>query len=135
MRALTRGLIAGAAGTTALDAVSYLDMVVPGRPASTTPQRRAQRLAELMHVDLGKGEQGDNHASGLGALLGYATGAGVGMAYCLFTGGRGRWPLSAVVLSGLALVASNTPMTLLGVTDPREWMVTDWVADVVPHLA
>jgi hypothetical protein len=26
-------------------------------------------------------------------------------------------------------------MTVLGVTDPRSWSVTDWVSDLVPHLA
>ncbi len=26
-------------------------------------------------------------------------------------------------------------MTLLGVTDPRTWPVSSWVADVVPHVA
>ena len=26
-------------------------------------------------------------------------------------------------------------MTVLGVTDPRTWAATDWVADVIPHLA
>jgi len=33
------------------------------------------------------------------------------------------------------LVASNGPMTVLGITDPRTWSATDWVSDVVPHLA
>jgi hypothetical protein len=26
-------------------------------------------------------------------------------------------------------------MTVLGITDPRTWSRTDWVSDVVPHLA
>jgi len=33
------------------------------------------------------------------------------------------------------LVAANGPMTVLGITDPRTWSATDWVSDVVPHLA
>ena len=33
------------------------------------------------------------------------------------------------------LVVANGPMTVLGVTDPRTWSRTDWVSDVVPHLA
>jgi hypothetical protein len=42
--------------------------------------------------------------------------------------------LEGVALGGLAMVASNAPMTVMGVTDPRTWSATDWVADVVPHL-
>ena len=26
-------------------------------------------------------------------------------------------------------------MTVLGITDPRTWSATDWLSDVVPHLA
>ena len=33
------------------------------------------------------------------------------------------------------LVAANGPMTALGITDPRTWSATDWVSDLVPHLA
>lgn len=37
-RRFLHGLAAGAAGTTALNAVTYLDMALRGRPASTTPE-------------------------------------------------------------------------------------------------
>jgi hypothetical protein len=33
------------------------------------------------------------------------------------------------------LVSTNGPMTVLGITDPRTWSRTDWVSDIVPHLA
>jgi hypothetical protein len=36
-KGVLRGAAAGAAGTTALNAVTYLDMVVRGRPASDAP--------------------------------------------------------------------------------------------------
>jgi hypothetical protein len=44
-----------------------------------------------------------------------------------------------LVVSGLlatvgALIGSNAPMTVLGVTDPRTWAATDWVADVASHV-
>jgi hypothetical protein len=26
-------------------------------------------------------------------------------------------------------------MTVLGVTDPRTWSASDWMSDVVPHVA
>jgi len=43
------------------------------------------------------------------------------------------------VISGIAatlgaLVGTNAPMTMLGVTDPRTWPLNAWVSDVVPHL-
>ncbi|MCP9968873.1 hypothetical protein LUX57_29930 [Actinomadura madurae] len=33
------------------------------------------------------------------------------------------------------MLGSSAPMTLLGLTDPREWTASDWAADVIPHLA
>ncbi|MCP9968874.1 hypothetical protein LUX57_29935 [Actinomadura madurae] len=47
MDRLTRGLAAGAAGTTALNLVTYLDMAVRGRPASSTPEQSVERLADV----------------------------------------------------------------------------------------
>ena len=40
---LLRGAAAGAAGSTALNAVTYLDMVVRGRGTSSTPERTRVR--------------------------------------------------------------------------------------------
>ncbi|HEV7623003.1 MAG TPA: hypothetical protein VGO26_02625 [Amnibacterium sp.] len=40
------GSAAGADGTTALNAVAYLDMVLRARPASSTPETSVERLAE-----------------------------------------------------------------------------------------
>jgi hypothetical protein len=38
LKHILRGVAAGAAGTTALNAVTYLDMVLRGRGASSTPE-------------------------------------------------------------------------------------------------
>jgi hypothetical protein len=135
MEQLLRGLIAGAAGTTALNAVTYLDMVVRGRPASDTPQQSAKRLADAVHVDLGDAATARNRTEGLGSLLGYATGAAVGVASSLAGLRRLPWPLSALVLGGTAMVVANAPMTAMRVTDPCRWTGRDWLADAVPHLA
>jgi len=35
----------------------------------------------------------------------------------------------------VVLIAANGPMTVLGITDPRTWSTTDWLSDLVPHLA
>jgi hypothetical protein len=138
IRQTLRGAAAGAAGTTVLNAVTYLDMAWRGRPASTTPQQSIERLSEQLGVDVpGDGEQRDNRTAALGSLLGLLTGVGVGAVYGALRGlgvRPGRWP-GALLASGAALVAANAPMTLLGVTDPRSWSLGDWVSDVVPHLA
>lgn len=34
-----------------------------------------------------------------------------------------------------ALLGSNGPVTVLGVTDPRTWPASSWVVDIVPHVA
>ncbi|GGP99722.1 hypothetical protein BKA00_005644 [Actinomadura coerulea] len=136
MDRITRGLAAGAAGTTALNMVTYLDMAVRGRPASSTPEQSVEKLAGVAGVDLGEGEKAENRKAGLGAMLGFGTGLGAGLLYGLLAG-RGRFPrpVGAAVLTGLAMAGSSAPMTVLGLTDPREWSAADWASDVVPHLA
>ncbi|MGH4015993.1 MAG: hypothetical protein ACRDSL_19140 [Pseudonocardiaceae bacterium] len=57
LRQLLIGAAAGAAGTTALNAVTYLDMAVRGRPASDTPERSVQRLAALAQVEVPGGPE------------------------------------------------------------------------------
>ncbi|WP_245775253.1 hypothetical protein [Nonomuraea wenchangensis] len=131
-----RGLIAGAAGTSALNAVTYLDMAIRARPASSTPQQAVDKMADLVDVDLGEGEQADSRREALGSLLGYGTGAGAALCFGLAAERwRPSWPVGVLALTALAMVGSNAPLTLLGTTDPRSWSATDWISDVVPHLA
>lgn len=129
------GVAAGAAATTALNLTTYLDMSIRGRPASQTPAETASDLADKVGVDLGEGSTADNRKTGLGAVMGIATGVTAGVAYGLLIGGR-RPPL-ALAAAGIgagAMAMSNVPMTMLGLTDPRKWTPTEWAADVVPHL-
>ncbi|SNT20001.1 hypothetical protein SAMN05443665_101916 [Actinomadura meyerae] len=133
---MTRGLIAGAAGTTALNAVTYLDMAVRGRPASTTPEQSVEKLAEVAGVDLGDEEKAENRKAGLGPMLGFGTGLGAGALYGAIAGGRGvPKPVATAALAVLAMIGSTAPITALGLSDPREWSATDWLMDAVPHLA
>ncbi|MEU8799566.1 hypothetical protein [Spirillospora sp. NPDC048819] len=134
MHTLINGLIAGAAGTSALNATTYLDMAVRARGASSTPQQAVEKVAEGMQVDLGEEEQAENRKEALGTLLGYGTGLGAALAYGLLARRRTSWPVGVLTLSALATFGSNIPLVALGITDPREWSASSWVSDIVPHL-
>ncbi|MCX2967795.1 hypothetical protein WDH52_02290 [Streptomyces sp. TRM70308] len=137
MHALTKGLLAGAAGTTVLNLVTYGDMLLRARPSSEVPADVADRLADRAGVDLGGEEDAGNREQAAGALLGLATGLGVGTAYGLLRGAGVRLPawLDGPLLGALAMAGSDVPAAGLGVTDPREWGGESWVSDIVPHLA
>ncbi|GAA2210650.1 hypothetical protein GCM10009850_061090 [Nonomuraea monospora] len=136
MHTLVKSLIAGAAGTSALNIATYLDMAIRARAASSTPSQAVEKLTDLTDISLGDGEQADNRKEALGALLGYATGAGAALCYGLLSSGRRpSWPVGVSALTALAMTGSNAPLTALGTTDPREWPASAWVSDVIPHLA
>ncbi len=129
---------AAAAGTTALNTVTYLDMALRGRPSISTPEDTVQALSEVMHLPVpGAIETRSNRVQALGALTRLLAGVGIG---ALLGGARAAgWRLglkagSAAATVG-ALVGTNGPMTVLGVTGPRTWPASSWVADIVPHLA
>jgi len=137
-RHLLAGAAAGAAGTTALNAATYVDMVIRGRPASDTPQRSVEAIAEQTGLRVpGTGQTRDNRLTGLGALSGLATGVAVGVAFGgLRAAGLRPRPVIGAGLVGLAaMVATDASMVRLGVTDPRSWSAADWLADLIPHLA
>lgn len=134
------GAIAGAAGTVVLNAVTYADMTLRGRPSSSVPAAVAGKLAGQVGIDLSGGggeDKAQNRQSGLGALLGIATGLGVGVAYGLVRPYLEEipGPVAAAGLGLAAMAGSDVPATALGATNPCEWGVTSWVSDVVPHLA
>jgi len=136
MNQLVRGAIAGAAGTTALNAITYGDMVWRGRQASDTPERGVERIEQATPLEIpGDGETHDNRVAGLGPLTGIAAGVGTGVLLGALraAGWRpGRWT-TAMLATAIAMVLANGPLALLGVTDPRRWTAADWASDVVPH--
>jgi len=136
MRQIVLGAAAGAAGTTALNAVTYLDMVWRARPASRTPQQTIQRMAEAARITVpGSAEEREDRLGALGALGGIVTGVGVGALYGMVQDQvRLSGLAGAALATALALVGANGPMTLLGLTDPRSWSAVDWISDVVPHI-
>lgn len=138
LRRLLVGAAAGAAGTTALNATTYLDMALRGRPASSTPEKMVEKLADARGVEIpGEGETRSNRVSALGSLSGLATGVAVGAGYGLVDLLRLRpRGLGGVVLAGGgAMLLANGTMVKYGVTDPTSWTATEWASDVVPHLA
>jgi hypothetical protein len=137
-RNLMRGAAAGAAGTAALNAVTFADMAVRGRPASSVPQQAVELMAEHSgHPVPGEGEVRQNRLEGLGALSGIATGVGVGALAGLMRPVLAHLPtvLGATVLGGAAMAAANVPLQRMKLTDVSTWSASDWASDVVPHVA
>ncbi len=135
---LRRGLVAGAAGTTVLNAVTYADMAVRGREASSTPERTVQALAGQAGISVpGDRQARQNRLTALGALLGSASGlaVAVGAAKVRALGVRFPAPVDAVLTAAAAMAVTDAPMAALGVSDPRQWTRADWISDAVPHLA
>lgn len=129
------GIAAGAVGTTALNLATYLDMAVRGRPASEAPAETVKKLEEKAGVRLPQPQS--NRRQAVGALLGFVTGLGVGALYGVVRPSIRSIPvqLAGVGLGLAAMAGSDVPMTLLGVSDPKEWAPPDWLADLIPHLA
>ena len=73
MSRITNGARAGAAGTAVLNAVTYLDVAVRGRPPSSIPEQDVQQLAERAGASLSDDDTAQARRSGLGALLGYVS--------------------------------------------------------------
>lgn len=137
VRGLVAGAAAGAAGTTALNMLTYLDMSVRGRPTSSTPEDTVEKLADKVGVTIpGDRDDGQNRVQGLGPLIGILTGVGTGAALGVARsfGWRPGTPVTVLAASLGALIGADVPMTALGITDPRTWPAKDWAADVVPHL-
>jgi len=119
--AILKGAAAGAAGTTALNATTYLDMVLRGRPASSTPEATVEKVSDVTGVDVpGDREARQGRVSGLGALTGIGAGVGVGaLLGGLRAAGLRPGPVTGPLLAGtLAMVAGNAPMAGLGVSNP-----------------
>lgn len=135
---LLRGAAAGAAATTVLNAVTYLDMAWRARPASDLPQQAVDELARRAGKPVpGEGEQRQHRLEGLGPLAGIGAGIGIGMAAGLLRPIVTRLPLlfGATLLGGAAMAASDVPMAKLGLADPSKWSGQQWATDVAPHLA
>ena len=132
------GALAGAAGSTALNAVTYLDQAVRARPASDTPGQTVNALSDASGVEVPGGpEQRANRLEGLGPLSGLAVGLGVGAVAGAVYGLLRRLP-QPVVATGIGLGAmaiSDATMVALKVSDPKSWTPATVASDAGPHLA
>jgi hypothetical protein len=132
------GVAAGAAGTTALNAITYLDMALRGRPVSNIPEEAIEQASAKTHVAIpGNGERRSNRVSGIAALSGIATGVGVGVLVGVLRGlgWQVSAPTTAVAAGAGAMAFANIPLAASGLSDPRTWSTADWISDLVPHAA
>lgn len=136
IRSIVRGCAAGAAGTTALNAVTYADMALRGRPASSIPEAVADRITSYLGHPVPHTGGRDSRLTGLGALSGIAVGSGTGAVASLLRRAGVRVPvwLGGLLTGGLAMALTDVPIARLGINDPRTWSARDWASDAVPHL-
>jgi hypothetical protein len=131
------GAAAGAAGTAALNAMTYIDMTVRGRGTSSTPEQTVEAIEDRLPVSVpGEGETRDNRVSALGSLSGIVTGIGIGTVFGLLrrAGLRPPAPVGAVLIGLAAMASTDLSVAALKVSDPRTWSAADWLSDLVPHL-
>lgn len=134
---LLRGTAAGAAGTTALNVTTQADMALRARPASDAPTATVSALADRVGAPIaGRRRERRHRLRGLGGLGGTASGLGVGAVAGLLRAAGVRLPgvLGGPLLGAAAMAATDLPMMGLGITDPRRWDTSEWVADALPHL-
>nr|WP_204342194.1 hypothetical protein [Micromonospora terminaliae] len=119
-----------------MNVVTFLDMTLRGRPASSTPEQTAGKLADAAHVDLGPAEKAASRRTGVGSIIGYGTGIAAGALFGLLAARRRiPLPLAVGMLGGGVMATSDGSLAALRISDPRTWSTKDWVSDVVPHLA
>lgn len=119
---LLAGAAAGAAGTTALNAVTYLDMAIRGRGTSSAPEDTVEALAGKVGLAIpGDDDSRQNRVSGLGPLTGLVAGVGVGAFFGLArtAGWKLNLALATLATTAAAMVGTDGPMAALGIADPR----------------
>jgi hypothetical protein len=126
------GVLAGAAGTAALDLLSYADMAFRDRPPSELPDKMVAAIARSAHAPV----PDRNRSQAFGALLGYADGLSAGAVFALV---RPRmrgvpWYAAALALAFFTMLLSEGTATAMQQTDPRRWGVSGWVSDILPRV-
>ena len=85
----------------------------------------------------GAGQTRDNRLTGLGSLSGMVTGVGLGAVFGVLrrVGLRPPTLIGGTVVGLAAMAATDSSMASMGISDPRTWSASDWLADLLPHLA
>jgi hypothetical protein len=137
VRQIFVGAVAGAAATSALNIATYADVAVRGRGESDVPATMVKNVAEAagMGALASDDETTQHRRSGIGALMGYANGLGVGMVFGAVRPALRGVPvlLTAVAAGAAAMALSDVAIATSGASDPRTWSAADWAADAIPH--
>ena len=139
LRRIVLGAAAGATGLVALNIITYADMAVRGRPASSTPAEIAGKIMVRVGVDRDSeddDEKAGNRKTGIGSLMGYVTGLGAGILYGalrVFTT-KVPIPVAGIGPGAAAKAGSDVPIAALGVSGPSTWHRVDWLSDAVLPL-
>lgn len=137
-RAVRHGVLGGLVGTALLNAATYADIALRGRPPSTVPERDVDVLLSRAGIRLDPDdEKSRNRRGGIAALSGYVTGVSAGVAAALASPALCPLPapLAAAAVGLATMAATDASSRALGTTDPASWSAADWASDVVPHLA
>lgn len=133
---ISAGLLAGAAGATAKNAVSYLDQIVsddapPSSPNSATVAKSASAAATVATEQAPSG----NRATALGALGGLGIGAVVGAIAGALRGSNAtpNPVVAALLTGGAAMVAGDGIAAITGA--PKARSGTNLGRDAIAHLA
>lgn len=130
-RSVLYGAMAGAAGTSALNATTYLDMAMRGRPPSEVPKKMVKELANRSGI----AQLEENRERAFSALVGYVDGVGSGALFGLIRPAMKdvSWFWAGLALGAFTGLMSEGVATAMGQTDPRKWGVAGWLADIVPR--
>jgi hypothetical protein len=144
LREALLGVVAGALGTVAINMSTYVDMAVRGRASSNAPSKLVEIVAGKTGLPLssqGVGAQdqkAQSRETGIGALLGYINGLGVGTAYGVLRsqmeGTSTSIPATGIAIGLLSMTASDIPLVALKITNPKKWGFSGWASDIIPHL-
>lgn len=103
------------------------------------PRQLVDRLAKQIGINTSDtpSEMVKNRESGIGALMGYSDGLLAGTLYGMPrpTMHNLPKPIAGIGLGLAVMVLTDAPMTAMQLTDPRQWGMSGWLSDLIPHLA
>jgi hypothetical protein len=131
------GLLAGAAGATAKNAVSFVDQAAQGDPPPSSPHAAEASGTAAAAVSGPGHELHSARASALGSLAGLGIGVGIGAAAGALRGVRATPnPAVAAIATGLAAMAVGEGAAVASGNARSDWASpANLLRDLVAHLA